>query len=114
MFGRTQALKDVYAKKYAINCILRDVDSIKLNEVPAGSGVYSGLYILTDVEETLLREILYNEEFICYVATLKKYKSGGYYTFNSKELENYLNYKLSTLLNTDNHDEQPDLFAGNI
>ena len=114
LFGRTQALKDVYAKKYAINCILRDVDSIKLNEVPAGSGVYSGLYILTDVEETLLREILYSEYFIRYVATLKKYKSGGYYTFNSKELENYLNYKLSTLLNTDNHDEQPDLFAGNI
>ncbi len=26
---------------------------------------------------------------------LKNYKSGGYYTYSSKDLEQYLNYKLS-------------------
>ena len=30
-----------------------------------------------------------------YVKLLKNYKSGGYYTFASKDLEQYLNYKLS-------------------
>ena len=28
-----------------------------------------------------------------YVRMLGKYKSGGYYTYSSKELENYLNWK---------------------
>lgn len=32
------------------------------------------------------------EEFLNYVKALKKYKSGGYYTFSSKDLENYLNW----------------------
>ncbi len=39
------------------------------------------------------------EGFLDYVKLLKKYKSGGYYTFNSKDLELYLNFKLYTLQN---------------
>ncbi len=113
LFGRTQALKDVAADKYAINTILIDKNSIKLNKVPTGSGIYSGLYILTKVEESVLRDILISDEFIQYVATLKKYKSGGYYTFNSKELEQYLNYKLSNLFNYKHHAQQSDLFTSN-
>ncbi len=114
LFGRTQALKDVASNKYSINTIVIDKSSIKLNKVPAGSGIYSGLYILTAVPEDILRDVIYNEDFIKYISTLKKYKSGGYYTFNSKELENYLNYKLSNLLNENNYAEQPDLFTSNI
>lgn len=95
LFGRTQALKDVYSNKYAINTVIKDKNSIKLNKVPEGSGVYSGLYILTDIDDSLLREIIVNDQFIDYVKTLKKYKSGGYYTFNSKDLEKYINFKLS-------------------
>jgi len=96
-YGRTQALKDVYKEKYSINTIIKDVPSIKLNRVPSGSGVYSGLYILTDVEEKILKEILLCEEFVEYIASLKNYKSGGYYTFNSKDLEQYLNYRLEKM-----------------
>jgi adenine-specific DNA-methyltransferase len=113
-FGRTQALKDVYTTKYAINSLVRDVNSIKLNLVPAGSGVYSGLYILTDVDEKKLRSLVECQEFVEYIASLKCYKSGGYYTFNSKDLEQYLNYKLSkegikVKSKTHNY-EQPSLF----
>ena len=71
------------------------MDSIKIKEVPAGCGVYSGLYILTNVEVNTIREIIVCEEFIKYVALLKKYKSGGYYTFSSKDIEQYINYKLT-------------------
>lgn len=45
LFGRTQAIKDVYLKKYSINTIIKSVETIKLIEVPSGSGIYSGLYI---------------------------------------------------------------------
>ncbi len=113
-YGRTQALKDVSSDKYAINSIIRDVRSIKLNPVPAGSGVYSGLYILTDVDENTLRGLIESEDFVNYIATLKCYKSGGYYTFNSKDLEQYLNYRLENLGFKSNshtcHYEQPSLF----
>ena len=113
-YGRTQALKDVYSDKFAINSLVRDIRSIKLNLAPAGSGVYSGLYILTEVDEGTLRSVIENQEFVDYIASLKCYKSGGYYTFNSKDLEQYLNFKLAkngikSKSNTYNYD-QPSLF----
>lgn len=95
LFGRTQALKDVSKVKYAINTLIKDNTSIKLECVPQGSGIYSGLYILTDIEFEIIRQLLYSEDFINYIKLLKNYKSGGYYTFASKDLEQYLNYKLT-------------------
>ena len=95
LFGRTQALKDVSKVKYAINTLIKDKGSIKLECVPKGSGIYSGLYILTDIEFEIIKQLIYSEEFINYIKLLKNYKSGGYYTFASKDLEQYLNYKLS-------------------
>lgn len=103
LYGRTQALKDVWAHKYTVNTILKDINSIKINTVPSGCGVYSGLYILTSISKEILMQILYNQDFIKYITVLKKYKSGGYYTFNSKELETYLNYKLSSYFGNNNN-----------
>lgn len=99
LYGRTQALKDVYKDKYSVSTVVKDVNSIKLNFVPAGSGVYSGLYIMTKVPLNMLEQALFCEDFVGYIRLLRKYKSGGYYTFNSKELETYLNYKLSKIIN---------------
>lgn len=96
-YGRTQALKDVSKDKYALNTIIKDINSIKLNHVPAGSGVFSGLYILTEVPYDILHNIIVSTEFINYISSLKNYKNGGYYTFNSKDLEQYINYKLEEL-----------------
>lgn len=95
LFGRTQALKDVSKMKYAINTIIKDNDSIKLEKVPKGKGIYSGLYILTEIEFEEIEQLVRSEDFIDYIKSLKNYKSGGYYTFASKDLEQYLNYKLS-------------------
>lgn len=100
LYGRTQALSDVYSTKIAINTIIKDIDSIKLNYVDRGQGVYSGLYILCDVEFDVISSILKSDEFVNYVKSLKKYKSGGYYTFSSKDLEQYLNYKLVNIYGT--------------
>ncbi len=108
LFGRTQALKDVFTDKIAINTIVKDVSSIKLERVEVGKGVYSGLYILTDEPFEIIRDLIVSQEFVNYIALLKNYKSGGYYTFTSKDLEQYLNYKLSEKYG------QSRIFNGNL
>ena len=94
LYGRTQALKDVCKDKLAINTTIKDAKSIKINYVPAGSGLYSGLYILSDIDFDIIKEVLISDDFVSYIAALKNYKSGGYYTFSSKDLEKFLNYKI--------------------
>lgn len=98
LYGRTQALKDVAVNKLAINTTIKDAKSLKLNIVPAGSGIYSGLYIISDFDFDIIKNILKSQEFVDYISSLKKYKSGGYYTFNSKDLEAYLNFTLNILI----------------
>ena len=95
LFGRTQAIKDVFKDKYAINTIIRDKESIRFEKVSKGKGLYSGLYVLTDIPENEIRELIVSDDFVSYVRMLANYKSGGYYTFASKDVEQYLNYKLS-------------------
>ena len=95
LFGRTQAIRDVAVNKYAINTIIKNKNSIHLEIVAAGKGVYSGLYILTDIDWEIIKDLIISDDFICYIKMLKNYKSGGYYTYSSKDLEQYLNYKLS-------------------
>lgn len=94
-FGRSQGINDVYKMKYAINALIRDVGDIKLRKCEPGMGVYSGLYILTDFSLEELQRVLFTDEFIAYVAMLGKYKSGGYYTYSSKDLSRYLNYNFA-------------------
>ena len=94
LYGRSQALKDVWVEKFAINTVVRDKASIKFTRVPAGSGLYSGLYILSDLPENRIKAALTSDEFIAYIRVLRKYKSGGYYTFSSKDVRQFLNYKL--------------------
>ncbi|MCL2855974.1 MAG: SAM-dependent methyltransferase [Defluviitaleaceae bacterium] len=93
VFGRSQGINDVYKQKYAINALIRDASDIKLNPAGAGVGVYSGLYILSDACFEQIKKILLADEFVEYVSMLGKYKSGGYYTYSSKDLSRYLNYK---------------------
>lgn len=95
LYGRTQALKDTFVDKLSINCIIKDVSTIKLHKIPKGCGIYSGLYILTHAPHALIESIIKSEAFISFLKVLKKYKSGGYYTYNTKDLEQFLNYKLS-------------------
>ena len=95
LFGRTQAIKDVFKDKYAINTIIKEKSSIRLEKVCAGKGLYSGLYILTTIPENEIREYIMSDEFVSYIKMLSNYKSGGYYTFASKDVEQYLNYKIS-------------------
>lgn len=115
LFGRSQALKDVSSEKLAVNITVKDIKSLKINYVPVGAGVYSGLYILTDLDFNIIEDLLRSDRFINYIASLKKYKSGGYYTYNSKDLEAFLNYEIQKLIDYGNvhisSTEQCGLFA---
>lgn len=93
-FGRSQAIKDVHKYKIAINGLIKDFNSIKLQEIPPGCGVYSGLYILSPYSFEQIHRAVFDQDFLSYVYALKKYKSGGYFTFSSKDLEKYLVFKL--------------------
>lgn len=101
LYGRTQALKDVFCDKISINTIIKDKESLKIHPVERGCGVYSGLYILTKVPYEDICSILKSDDFLQYVKALKKYKSGGYYTFNTKDLEQYLNYTIKQYASPD-------------
>ena len=90
-YGRTQAIKDKFKEKWAVKSTIKDLTEPIYRRVPSGNGVYGGLYILTEHPEGL--KVLETQDFMNYVKMLGKYKSGGYYTFSSKELENYLCWK---------------------
>jgi len=94
-FGRSQGINDVRKKKYAINALIRDAGDIKFSVCGEGMGVYSGLYILSDVDTDELKSVLFSDDFAAYIAMLGKYKSGGYYTYSSKDLQRYLNFKFA-------------------
>lgn len=96
-FGRTQALGDVWRDKIAINTLLRTEKDLKIEFVKAGCGLYSGLYITSEfnIPYEDIKSILISEDFAKYVALLKKYKSGGYYTFSSKDVQQYINYYIT-------------------
>ena len=93
LIGRNQGLGDTFKHKIAVNCIIRTSGDLKINDVRPGEGVYSGLYILTDNPVSWAEKLLRTDEFVSYVKSLRKYKSGGYYTFSSKDLQQYLNFK---------------------
>jgi adenine-specific DNA-methyltransferase len=98
-FGRTQAINDVYKDKIAINALLKDVKSIKIEMLPAGTGTYSGVYILSDFPLDDVKDALCSEEFVKYIKAIKKYKNGGYYTFSTTDVNKYLLYKLCNIRN---------------
>ncbi|MBP5621549.1 MAG: hypothetical protein J6X44_05995, partial [Thermoguttaceae bacterium] len=91
-FGRSQGINDVGKSKVAVNSIVRNADDLKLTLAPTGTGVYGGLYVLSDLSCEEIAELARCEEFGRYVALLKKYMSGGYYAFSSKDLKTYLEY----------------------
>lgn len=98
LFGRTQALRDVNKNRIAVNQLIKTRDSLKIHKLRPNEGVYSGLYILaSECELDKIEFYLRQDEFISYVKSLQNYKSGGYYTFSSIDLEKYLVYKINQL-----------------
>ena len=94
-FGRTQGILDVYKNKYSICPIVKTLKDLKITKCGKGTGVYGGLYILTDYDKRTVESLLLTDDFMEYVSLLGKYKSGGYFTFSSKDLKRYICSKLS-------------------
>lgn len=101
LYGRSQGINDVSSdNRLVINNLLRGVEDIKTVLVGKNVGVYSGYYCdfnnITEQERAYICNCIESEEFVNYVKSIGKYKNGGYYTFSTKELQDFLNYKLST------------------
>ena len=94
-FGRVRAIADVNKQKISICNIIKTTDDLKINQVDSGCGIYGGIYILSKFSVEKIKTVLMTKEFFDYVKLLKNYKDGGYYSFSAKDLECYLNYKLS-------------------
>lgn len=94
-FGRTQAIGDTYKRKIAFNTLIREIKDLKIAEVKAGEGVFSGLYIVSDLPLNVFEKALKNDEFLEFIKSLQKYKNGGYYTFSSSDLGKFLAHKLN-------------------
>lgn len=95
-FGRSQAIRDTYKNKLTINSLIRDENDLKFVYAPAGTGVYGGLYITSvSIPFEIIKETLQSKEFATYISLLGKYKNGGYYTFSSKDIKAYLDYKIT-------------------
>ena len=99
LYGRSQAINDVFKNKFAINNLIKTREDIKLHYCCSETGVYSGFYILSKGDfrssETrqFIEETINSDEFVNYVHSLGRYKNGGFSTFTTKELEKYLNFK---------------------
>lgn len=102
LYGRTQAIKDVNKYRVSCNNLIRDKNDVILRELPANTAVYSGFYIIRNgmpqnrEEMKLLyhqvEDALKTNLFVNYVKSIGKSKNGGYYTFSTKDLEQFLNY----------------------
>lgn len=59
---------------------IRDVHDLKITFSPAWTAVYSCVYVILNDFVTLdfLERVLRTQKFVDYVASLEKYKSGGY------------------------------------
>lgn len=91
-FGRTQAIKDVKHERIGINSLYKDISDVKVNKLPAGTGCYRGLYIMSEFSFDEICKALKSKEYIEYISMPGKYKSGGYYTCSSKDIKQYLDY----------------------
>ena len=102
LYGRTQAIKDVNKYRVSCNNLIRDKNDVILRELPANTAVYSGFYIIRNgmpqnrEEMKLLyhqvEDALKTNLFANYVKSIGKSKNGGYYTFSTEDLEQFLNY----------------------
>jgi len=103
LLGRTQGLKDVFQDKITINTNIKGIKDIRLNNAPAGTGIYNGLYILNNNHTfEKISAVLKSDDFIEYLQILKNYKNAGYYTISSTELAKYLTYRLETSVHLPN------------
>lgn len=96
-FGRTQGVRDVIFRKIAFNTLVREIKDLKIFELNAGEGVFSGLYLVSDLPLKSFEKALKTAEFLDFVKSLRKYKNGGYYSFSSADLGRFLAFKFENL-----------------
>jgi adenine-specific DNA-methyltransferase len=83
-FGRTQGIQDVYKKKYSVCPIIKGLEDLKITLCDKGVGVYGGLYILTNIGEQAIKEVLLTDDFMEYVSLLENIKAAATTLFRQR------------------------------
>lgn len=101
LFGKSQGLKDIGKWRIAMSNIFKpsEPETSNIAEIPPGSGIYNGLYIVSQsgkrLDFKLIRKILESPEFYAYGQMFGRYKRGGWFEIKAVEVEKILNWKLS-------------------
>ena len=95
-YGKTQALKDVYKEKIAINNLYKDIYDIRIKICHKKEGVIHSLYILPPKDKVVkvseIENIFKTDTFINFAHCVGNIKNGGYSMVSGKYIEMYLNY----------------------
>lgn len=88
-FGRSQAIQETNKRKLVFSPLVAPNSNVKAYIVPAGTVVYSGLFI-TEIEGGLpletVKAIVESNEFGKYARLVGKNMSGGYKSINTKQV----------------------------
>lgn len=86
-FGRNQSIQTIHQKKIIVNNVVKD--NIRFYELNNDVMVYSGLFITAD-DFDFIKKKLSDRNFIKYIKIIGKDMKGGYKSFNSQNLYNFL------------------------
>ena len=91
-YGRSQGIVNTSKKKLVFSHVISaNQDTIKVFELPAGSIVYSGIFITATEGSSLqeIKEILESKEFCRYAKLCGKDMAGGFKALSIKALKDY-------------------------
>jgi adenine-specific DNA-methyltransferase len=86
-YGRSQSIQNIHHKKLVLNTMVND--KIKFYEIDENIMVYSGLFIIAD-DLDIIKESLKSKEFYDYIQIVGKDLRGGWKSFNSKNVKEFL------------------------
>lgn len=87
-YGRSQAINHIFQDKLVISGIAKD--SINVRFADANTAVYSGMFLISDHLQEI-HDILQSKDFLTYIRKVGKDIRGGYKTFNTRQIKEFLN-----------------------
>ena len=106
-FGRSQGIAHTFSDKVSIQSLVKPGNPVRCMDAPAGTAVYGGVFVL-GMDTERVTEAANSSEFMAYAATLRKYKSGGYYALSGKEIQSFLNWWAASQLKSSKSREMAD------
>lgn len=93
-YGRSQGMRSIWEPRLSLSTIFHpDKEKVQAYLLPAGTLVYSGLFITVDPSSPLtlenIQQIISSEEFFDYMCHVSKDMSGGYKSFSAPAVKKF-------------------------